>query len=151
MENIIEILKPNTFKIIFSALVFIPICALLIAVSYPHFWTYQFNFYYNTPFNFVYLPSLALTSLGIGYFIASFIDHYIPNKNVKLTIAIISGLVTLIIIYIFYKMISEPLVCDPVHTPAQGAGYTSKILNDISVDKDIVEESLKQCLAKFRW
>lgn len=98
----------------------------------------------------VYLLLFGIASLIISYLISSLIDHYISSKSVKLTIALISGLSTLIIIYIFFKILSEPLICDPIHKPAQSTGYTAQIVNDISVDKQKVEESLEQCLTRLQ-
>lgn len=149
MVQVSEILKPNKFKIILSALVLMPIFAILIAISDPYFWIYVSNYKFYSFFNQINWILLILVSLLLSYLLSSLIDTYIPNKNVKLTIAILSGFITLIIIYLFYKMVSEPVICDPVHKPSQGANYDSKLLNDISVDKKSVEESLKQCLEKL--
>lgn len=148
MVQLNKILEPNKFKIILSALFFIPILALLILISEPTFLNYlDFGFY--NPFNLSSLPLLILVSIFLSYFSASFIDYKVASKNAKLTIAITSGLVSLLIMYIFYKMISEPIVCDPIHQPSQGTSYHSQILNDIKVDQKTVEESLKQCLSKL--
>ncbi len=147
MLQLNKILEPNKFKIILSTLFFIPILALLILISAIFLNYLDFGFY--DPFNLSNLPLLVLVSIFLAYFSASFMEHYVDSKNAKLSIAITSGLVSLLIMYIFYKMISEPIVCDPIHQPSQGTSYHSQILNDIKVDQKTVEESLKQCLSKL--
>jgi ABC-type transport system involved in multi-copper enzyme maturation permease subunit len=148
MVQLNKILEPNKFKIILSALFFIPILALLLLIFKPNFLNYVYFGFYN-PFQVYNLIMLAMISIFFSYFSASLIDYKVASKNAKLTIAITSGLVSLLIMYVFYKMISEPIVCDPIHQPSQGSSYHSQILNDINVDQKTVEESLKQCLSKL--
>ncbi|MCK9150881.1 hypothetical protein [Methanobacterium alcaliphilum] len=145
-----EILKPNKFKIILAALVLIPIFTIILAILDFYSGAEIINYRFYISLNHTLLPLIVGISLIISYLCGCFIDQYIPNKNVKLFIAIVSALITLIIIYIFYKMISEPVICDPVHKPSQGVDYDSKLLNNISVDKKTVHESFKKCLENIR-
>lgn len=97
----------------------------------------------------------------ISYILGCSIDNYIENKNLKIFIAVLSGIISLIIIYALYKMVTEPIICDPVHMPqnhticdpvhqhAQGHIYSLDVLKDINVDSQAVKDSYQQCITNL--
>ncbi|MBI5460516.1 hypothetical protein [Methanobacterium sp.] len=163
MVNIRELLYPNKFKVTLFLLLAIP-CITLITVLLGT--NYNYYNYYPPHFTYPFLISLFLflaIGLVLSYILSSSIDHFIPNEKIKISIAIISGMTSIIIVYIFYKMVTEPIICDPVHIPAnnqtvcdpvhqpiQGKSYNIEVLDGLDVDKSLVEDSLTECIRNLK-
>ncbi|EKF84847.1 hypothetical protein A994_11652 [Methanobacterium formicicum DSM 3637] len=99
----------------------------------------------------------------LSYLFSCFIDYFVENDKIKISIAIISGIASIIIVYVFYKMVTEPIICDPVHIPAnnqtvcdpvhqqvQGKSYNIEVLDGLEVDKSMVKDSLNQCIQNLK-
>jgi hypothetical protein len=98
MSKIGEFFRPRLFKIIFAISIFLTIF-----------------FLQSIPFSYSFSLLTILIDLVISYLIASLLDFFIKSRTVKITIAIILGLVT--IAAGFFSFVSRALVCDPVHNP----------------------------------
>lgn len=151
MADIREFLKPNKIKIILVLSMAIPIIILIITVFGLNFTYTDYNYlashYLVNPALFLITISLFLLfGLILSYLLGSLIDYYLKNKNLKIFIAFISGLISLLIIYILYKMVTEPIICDPVHEPHTGGIYHTKMLKDIQVDGFSVQNSFERCI-----
>ena len=156
----IKMVYPNKFKILLCLMLFIP-CLTVIIVILGSIYAYHNIFSY---FSFVILndPIIFILNISLGfifsYILGCSIDNYIENKNLKIFIAVLSGIISLIIIYALYKMVTEPVICDPVHMPqnhticdpvhqhAQGNIYSLDVLKDVKVDSQSVKDSYQQCI-----
>jgi hypothetical protein len=103
MVDIKELLKPNKFKLTLFLMLSIPCITLVMALLGSNYicWGYYFSSYFilNSPLLFLISISIFLvTGLIISYLLGSFIDYYIPNQNLKIFIALVSGLISIIII-----------------------------------------------------
>jgi len=150
MINIEDLLKPNGFKIILAFFFLIPslfLVLIILGFFYSLFGSYA---WVNSPL--VLLP-LTLISLGTGllvsYSLGSLVDYYIQSRNIKILIALISGFISIIIVYVVYKMISEPVICDPVHVPSSGKNYSFNLLENLKIDKGAVRDSFNQCIQYY--
>lgn len=168
MVDVRELLKPNKFKLTLFLMLSIPSITLIIVILGRNYLNFGYN-YFSSPFILVN-PLLFLISISpflvagliLSYLLGSIIDHYIQNENLKIFIALISGLISLIIIYILYKMVSEPIICDPVHMPQNQTicdpvhepgpedSYHIQVLKEIKVDSQVVEDSFQQCIQNLR-
>ena len=163
MANIKELLMPNKLKITLFLMLSIPCITLIITILGRNYIYSDFN-YFSSQFILVdpllFLISISLfviAGLVTSYILGSFIDHYIQNERIKIIIAIISGVASILILYILYKLVTEPVICDPVHNPnnticdpvhqpGQGKAYSARALHELNIDAPEVEGSLKQCL-----
>ncbi|MBM4241915.1 MAG: hypothetical protein FJ150_09695 [Euryarchaeota archaeon] len=156
MVELEQLLKPNKFKIILALLLLVPLSILIVfiftslfSISGMYYFSlyqlYHLSLYDLVVFSPILLV-LALIGLFLAYLLSGFIDHYIPNRNAKIMIALISGIVTIILVYIIYKIISEPIICDPVHVSNHTEEYSLKFLNEVKINKEAVTESLNKCL-----
>jgi hypothetical protein len=94
----------------------------------------------------------------LSYITGCIVDINIKNQGLKVVIATISGITTILIIYLLYKLVTEPVICDPVHLPqnntvsdpvhqhGQENIYSLDVLRDIQVDSQCVQESYNQCI-----
>lgn len=162
MFDIKMVLYPNKFKIFSCLMLFIPCLTVIIAIlgpTYSNVFPYYFSsIILNDPIIFIISISLGFI---ISYILGCSIDNYIENKNLKIFIAVLSGIISLIIIYALYKMVTEPIICDPVHMPqnhticdpvhqhAQGHIYSLDVLKDINVDSQAVKDSYQQCITNL--
>lgn len=163
MADIRELIYPNKFKVTLFLMLAIPCIALITVLLGGKFIYYN---YYLSHFTYLFLMSIfffLLMGLVLSYLFSCFIDYFVENEKIKIGIAIISGITSIIIIYIFYKMVTEPIICDPVHIPAnnqtvcdpvhqpvQGKSYDIEVLDGLEVDKSVVKESLNQCIQNLR-
>lgn len=163
MVSIRELLKLNKFKITLFLLLIIP-CITLITVLLGR--NYLYYNYYLSHISYIFLMSIFLflmMGLVLSYLFSCFIDYFVENEKIKIGIAIISGIVSIIIVYVFFKMVTEPIICDPVHIPAnnqtvcdpvhqpiQGKSYDIEVLNSLEVDKSVVEDSLNKCIHNLK-
>jgi hypothetical protein len=168
MVDIKELLKPNKFKLTLFLMLSIP-CITLITLILGRNYIYSGYRYFSSPFILVD-PLLFLISISIflvaglilSYLLGSFMDHYIQNQNLKIFIAFLSGMISIIIIYILYKLVTEPIICDPVHMPQNqticdpvhepgvGESYHTQVLKEIEVDSQAVQDSFQQCIQNLR-
>ncbi|MDO5835329.1 MAG: hypothetical protein Q4P17_02370 [Methanobacterium sp.] len=168
MVNVKELLYPQKFKITLFLLLIIP-CITLIIMLMVNF-LYPDNNYYlslkipaNTILFLISMFISLITGLILSYILSCFIDYYITSAKIKIFIALISGTASLMIVYIFYKMITEPIICDPVHIPTnsqticdpvhqpiQGENYNTNVLDGLNVDKSKVEKSFQECIQNLK-
>lgn len=99
-----------------------------------------------------------LLGMILSYLTACMVDNNIKNQSLKVVIATISGIITILIVYFFYKLVTEPVICDPVHLPqnntvsdpvhqhGQENIYSLDVLRDIQVDSQSVQDSYHQCI-----
>ena len=163
--NIKELLFPQKFKVTLFLLLTIP-CIALITLIMGNFIHPDSQSIYLTVDTLLFLMSLFISiiiGLVLSYLLSCFIDYYIANEKIKIFIALISGITSLIIVYIFYKMMTEPVICDPVHIPANnqtvcdpvhqpipGETYNTNVLDGLNVDKSVVEESFQECIQNLK-
>jgi hypothetical protein len=160
MADIKMVLYPNKFKIFLFLMLFIPCLTVIIAILGPNYAYKVFPYYIssyilNNPIIFIISISLGFI---VSYILGCLIDNYIENKNLKIFIAVLSGIISLIIIYSLYKMVTEPVICDPVHMPqnhticdpvhqhVQENTYSLDVLKEINVDSQYVKDSYQQCI-----
>lgn len=163
MEDLKEFLKPNKIKLTLFLSLAIPLIILLIMIfsqnySYTYYTYWASRCLVNPALFLITISPLLLGGLILSYLLGSLIDYYIQNRNLKIFIIIISGLISLGIIYVLYKMVTEPIICDPVHVPPnqnisdpvhepQNSGiYHTKMLQDIRVDAHGVKDSFERCI-----
>jgi hypothetical protein len=103
-----------------------------------------------------------VVGLVLSYLIGCIIDTSIQNEKIKITIAIISGIISLLIVYLIYRVITEPVICDPVHVPGNNQticdpvhtpsdkSNSAHVLSELKVDKSAVENSLEQCINNLK-
>lgn len=147
MVNVKKLIEPSGFKIILTIIIFITLSAWAVSII-----SSQYLFYFNSSIfnNLIMVLSdiwwLLLVILIISYLIGAFMDHYIPNTGYKTFITVTLGLISLLSIYLMFKLLNEPVICDPVHVPNHTESYNLNLLNEIKTDKNAVKESLAQCL-----
>jgi len=93
-----EFFKPNVLKVIMAI--------LLIAISFEML---MWNFIRVTT------PFILIFPIIIGYFIACVIDYFIKNRVAKIIIAVILAIIA--IIFGWFSLARNIVVCDPVHNP----------------------------------
>ncbi len=163
MVDIRMILHPNKFKILLVLMLFIPCLTVIMVILNPEL--FNSNFFPCCLSDIFNEPLILLTGILLGlllsYILGCSIDHFIENKNTKIFIALTSGIISIIIVYILYKMVTEPVICDPVHIPTnntvcdpvhqhgQGSIYSWDVLDDINVDSRSVKDSYQQCIANL--
>ncbi|MGF7118826.1 hypothetical protein [Methanobacterium oryzae] len=142
-----KLMEPTGFKIILTIFSFIPLSAWTISILSEN---YIFDFTSSVINNlFLVLDNiwwLLIIILIISYVIGAFIDQYIQDKKIKTLITIALGFISIISIYIMFRLLNEPVICDPVHVPSNTDSYNVNLLNEIKVDKNAVKESLSKCL-----
>jgi hypothetical protein len=102
-----------------------------------------------------------ILGIVLSYLISVIVDYYVTSQNTKIIIAFILGLCSIIILYLVYKFMTDPIICDPVHNPGnqtvcdpvhrnQQNDVNSLIqLKEIQVDVKEVSNSLEACLEKL--
>ena len=165
MVSIKEFLYPLKYKVTLFLVLAIP-CIALITLLIDNFIHLDSLSLSLTVDALVFLISIFLSiviGLVLSYLLSCVIDCYIANEKIKIVIALISGITSLIIVYVFYKMMTEPIICDPVHIPAnnqtvcdpvhqpiQGESYHTNVLDGLNVDKSLVEESFQECIQNLK-
>jgi len=166
MVDLKEVLYPNKFKLIFFILLFIPSASLIILLFGQNYINYD---YYYSSFIlvdlFIILISISfflVVGMVLSYLLGCFIDYSIQNEKIKITIAIIAGIISLLILYLLYKMLTEPVICDPVHVPGNNQticdpvhtpsddSYSANVLSELKIDKSAAENSLEQCINNLK-
>lgn len=165
MVDIKEFLFPQKFKVTLFLLLAIPCIALITLLMGSFIYPDSLSLFITVD-TLLFLMSLFISiiiGLVLSYLLSCFIDYYIVNEKIKIFIAIISGITSLIIVYIFYKMMTEPVICDPVHIPANnqtvcdpvhqpiaGEKYNTNVLDSLNVDKLVVEKSFQECIQNLK-
>lgn len=163
--DIKEFLFPQKFKVTLFLLLAIPCIALITLLMGSFIYPDSLSLFITVD-TLLFLMSLFISiiiGLVLSYLLSCFIDYYIVNEKIKIFIAIISGITSLIIVYIFYKMMTEPVICDPVHIPANnqtvcdpvhqpiaGEKYNTNVLDSLNVDKLVVEKSFQECIQNLK-
>ncbi|MEN6329722.1 MAG: hypothetical protein ABFC91_05455 [Methanobacteriaceae archaeon] len=156
MVRIKKLLEPKKWKITLFIMLIIP-CISLILLTFAFLVQ---DFYYagssSSPLFFDFILVAVLIGLILSYLLGSFMDHFIQSERVKIIIAIFSGIVSILIVYSLYKMLTEPVICDPVHTPnqtifepvqppIQGVGSANKLV-ELDVHGSAVKSSFQECI-----
>ncbi len=162
-----KLIYPNKFKLTLFLVLAIPCITLIILILDSNNLYYDLRYFYPSinsynPF-YIIISILIFLFLGliISYILGCLIDYSIPNEKIKITIAILSGFISLLIIYLIYKMVTEPIICDPVHLPANNQticdpvhqpsqAVSANALDDLSIDQLAVQSSLEECLSNLK-
>jgi ribose/xylose/arabinose/galactoside ABC-type transport system permease subunit len=105
-----DLLQPTRLRLILAATLIIPVLFFLVIIS---------------EITEGDLLVFAVLALVISYIAACGIDHLIENRTVKIAIASVAALVSLVLGYLVIRsmtMVYDPvhppgIVCDPVHEP----------------------------------
>jgi hypothetical protein len=157
MVRMSELLEPTKFKITLFLMLIIP-CVSFILLTFA-FLVQNVPFdgiYFDSPLFLEFIVVTVLSGLILSYLSGSILDHFIKSERVKIIIAVFSGIISILIIYTLFKMVTEPVICDPVHNPNQticdpvhqpshGADSVEKVM-DLEVDGSAVKSSFKECL-----
>jgi amino acid permease len=156
MVGIRELLEPTQLKITMFFVLIIP-CISLILLTFA-FLVQDFYYagYSYSPLFIDFIVIAVLIGLILSYLLGSFLDIFIQSERVKIIIAIFSGIVSILIVYTLFKMITEPVICDPVHTPNQTicdpvhqpsqGDFSADKLMELHVDGSAVKSSFKECI-----
>ncbi|MFA0834280.1 hypothetical protein [Methanobacterium formicicum] len=163
MVDIRELLYPNKFKVTLFLLLTIPCIAMITVLLGSDYFYYNYYFSHISYLFLMKIFTFLVTGMVLSYLFSCFIDYFVENDKIKISIAIISGIASIIIVYVFYKMVTEPIICDPVHIPAnnqtvcdpvhqqvQGKSYNIEVLDGLEVDKSMVKDSLNQCIQNLK-
>nr|WP_319372756.1 hypothetical protein [uncultured Methanobacterium sp.] len=163
MVDLRELLYPNKFKVTLFLLLVIPCIAMITVLLGNDYIYYNYHFSHISYLFLMNIFIFLVMGLVLSYLFSCFIDYFVENEKIKISIAIISGIASIIIVYVFYKMVTEPIICDPVHIPAnnqtvcdpvhqpvQGKSYNTEVLNSLEVDKSMVKDSLNQCIQNLK-
>jgi hypothetical protein len=161
MNDLRMILYPNKFKILLFLMLLIPFITISLIIIGPFYVPHKTFPYYILKI-ILHNPLIFLISIFSGmilsYITGCIVDNNIKNQGLKVVIATISGITTILIVYIFYKLVTEPVICDPVHLPqnntvsdpvhqhGQENIYSLDVLRDIQVDSQSVQDSYQQCI-----
>lgn len=100
MTGASEIMRPSGFRVILAATLVVPTLFCLMLV---------------TGFNLDDPVLLVAVAIVIGYVAACIIDHGVQSRSIKIAIASVSALVSIILGSLIVR--SMTMVCDPVHDP----------------------------------
>lgn len=167
MVNVRELIYPTKFKIILFLVLLIPCIASFIIIAGSNNMYYNFRYFYTSFISTNLLRFIVglfisiIFGIILSYFLGCLIDHFIQNEKIKITIAIVSGVISLIVVYAIYKIVTEPTICDPVHLPVnkticdpvhqpQQDSYNVNALSELNIDKSAVKNSLKQCISNLK-
>lgn len=147
MVDVKKLMEPTGFKITVTILSFLLLSAWAVAViSEDYIFYFTSSVMNNLILVLGHIWWLLIVILVISYLIGAFMDHYIQNKTLKTLITIGLGIISIIFIYIMFRLLNEPVICDPVHVPSSTESYNMNLLNEIKADKNAVKESFAQCL-----
>ena len=100
MTSAYDLFRPNGLKLLLALTLIVPIYfALLLVTGFPHY--------------SMLLP--AIITLVISYGAACVLDEVIQSRTIKILIASVAAVVSIILGYILIR--SMTMVCDPVHDP----------------------------------
>ncbi|HOI39585.1 MAG TPA: hypothetical protein PL168_02550 [Methanobacterium sp.] len=167
MVDLKEVLYPNKFKIIFFIIIFIPFASLVMLffgqyINANNYYFSSSSILVDTAAFLMSISFFLVVGLVLSYLIGCIIDTSIQNEKIKITIAIISGIISLLIVYLIYRVITEPVICDPVHVPGNNQticdpvhtpsdkSNSAHVLSELKVDKSAVENSLEQCINNLK-
>jgi hypothetical protein len=100
MSRAHDLFRPNRLKILLAATLLVPVFFLIVLIN-------------GFPYSDMVLP-IAVT-IVISYAAACVLDEAIQSRTVKIAIASVAALVSIILGYILVR--SMTMVCDPVHEP----------------------------------
>lgn len=147
MVDIKKLMEPNGFKIIITILGFILLSTWTVAIiSEEYIFDFTSSVISNLILVLIDIWWLLIIILVISFLIGAFIDYYIQNKKFKALITIILAFISIISVYIMFRLLNEPVICDPVHVPSNTESYNMNLLNEIKADKNAVKELFAQCL-----
>lgn len=140
-----DIFRPNRFKSLLIIVLFIP----SIVLSFLSFDMLRGGFVYWEMWH-----SIAIIVFGalISVVGGSFIDYFIKSRTIKIVIASISALISIIIGFITLAsmtMVCDPVhdvVCDPVHVPEDDEQSLAGILGSAMDSTDILRQKFQECI-----
>jgi len=124
-----DFIKPNGLKIVLALVLLIPsfiLSFIVLSITFQNF--------------------LVLIILGIvlSYLIAGLLDSLIKNKTVKIVIASVSALISIIIGYIWVR--SMTMVCDPVHIPSECELACREIVENVANRTPEISQKFQECM-----
>lgn len=147
MVDIKKLMEPNGFKIIITILGFILLSTWTVAIiSEEYIFDFTSSVISNLILVLIDIWWLLIIILVISFLIGAFMDYYIQNKKLKALITIILAFISIISVYVMFRLLNEPVICDPVHVPSNTESYNMNLLNEIKADKNAVKESFARCL-----
>ncbi|NOZ81592.1 MAG: hypothetical protein GXO63_00350 [Candidatus Micrarchaeota archaeon] len=87
-----------------------------------------------------------LATIVSGYLLACLFDYFVKNRNVKIVVASVSALVSVIWIYLISRVVTEAEICDPVHEPSQCELACRKIIENAANVTDEVLKKFNECV-----
>ncbi|MCX6690500.1 MAG: hypothetical protein NTW33_00255 [Methanoregula sp.] len=96
--------------------------------------------------DFILLVFLALV---ISYSVGCLIDHFIKSRTIKIVIASVAALVSIVLGYLFIRSMNPtngPIVCDPVHVPSDCELACRDAIGNTTGTTSIVAQKLDECL-----
>lgn len=142
MTNIKDSLKPTKMKIILTLALLVPI-AFLSSISLM---IISFSLYGSG--NLILFS--IITGVLISYLISALIDNSTKNRTAKIIIASASGLISIIILYIIYKTLTEAIVCDPVHLSTRCEIKCEDIFKNSSTVTNEAQQKFTECMQRCR-
>lgn len=158
MVEVRELLKATKLKITLCLVLIIP-CISLILLTFA-FLVQDFYYagYSTSPLFFDFIVIAMLIGLILSYLLGSLLDYFIQSERVKIIIAVFAGMISLLIVYILYRILTEPVICDPVHTPNQTILEPVQPpitdvdeLMEFDVDVSVVKSSFQECLQNLEF
>ena len=141
MPTLKEFIIPNPLKI-----------ALMLSLLTPIFFVSMFIdilSFHNVIF-------IVIITLIFSYLIAALLDTFIKSRTVKIIIASILGIVSILILIVIYiystTMICDPVhnpsdnVYDPVHSPATSGSSPQEISRSLPSPSSETLEKFKECI-----
>ena len=145
MGELRDIFKPNRFKNILIIVLFIP----SIVLSFLSIDMLRDGFVY-----WGIQHAIAIIVIGglLSYLGGSLIDYFIKSRTIKIVIASISALISIIIGFLTLAsmtMVCDPvhdMVCDPVHVPTEDEKSWMSVFGSAVDSTDILRQKFQECL-----
>lgn len=145
MGKLREIFKPNRFKSVLIIVLFIP----SIVLSFLSIDMLRDGFVY---WEIQHIIAIIVIGGLLSYLGGSLIDYFIKSRTIKIVIASISALISIIIGYITLAsmtMVCDPvhdMVCDPVHVPTEDEKSWMGVFGGAVDSTDILRQKFQECL-----
>lgn len=161
MVGVRELLEPTQLKITLFLVLIIPCISLTLLPLVFLVQDFYYAGYSSSPLFFDFIVIAVLIGLILSYLLGSLLDYFIQSERIKIIIAFFAGMISLLIVYSLYKMLTEPVICDPVHTPNQtllepvqppipGVESVDELM-DLDIDVSAVKSSFQECLQNLEF
>jgi len=115
MTSLRDLFRPNGMKLVLAVTLLVPVFLLLLLLSL--FLSLVFGGGLK-----VYLADpifLVLLAAVVSYVAGCIVDHSTGNRTLKVVVASLAALVSIVLGYLFVRIVMQPTVCDPVHIPTE--------------------------------